>query len=170
LKDLLKRRSQRLLLFAFIDGGLRGDDGSGRLPALTFASGLDRLRLISWGIVMGMTRLAVSIFVLSAVIGFGVASQAADEKPQEFVVCKSSKSVRTLSITRDTPSATAKTGASSCKVTYTKLGVPEMVGEHTASASCHSILDHVKARLENSKWNCKQVSATMTTSAEISRQ
>ncbi len=119
---------------------------------------------------MGMTRLAVAIFVLGTVIGFGIAAQAADEKAQEFVVCKSSKAVRTLSITRDTPSATAKTGSSSCKVTYTKLGVAETVGEHTSDSSCHSILDHVKGRLENSKWNCKEVSATMTTSSEVSRQ
>lgn len=119
---------------------------------------------------MYTTRLAITVFIAGTVIGFGVSAFAADEKAQEFVVCKHSKAVRTLSITPDTPSAAAQTRTSSCKVTYTKAGVPEMVGQHTSSLSCHSILDHVKERLENSNWNCKQVSATMTTSSEVSRQ
>jgi hypothetical protein len=117
---------------------------------------------------MYKARLAVTIFVLGAALGFSLSAHAsaADLKAEEFVVCKSSKAVRTLSITPDA----SKSGQKTCKVTYTKAGVPETVGEHTTNSSCHSILDHVKERLENSKWNCKEVSATMTTSIEVLTQ
>lgn len=111
-----------------------------------------------------MTRLAVAIFVFGAILGVSLSAHAADEKASEFVVCKHEKAVRTLSITPDENEA----GASTCKVTYTKAGVPETVGEHTTKSSCHSILDHVKTTLESSKWDCKSVgSATVTTSPAV---
>jgi len=113
---------------------------------------------------MYMTRLAVAIFVFGALIGISLSAHAADEKASEFVVCKSAKAVRTLSIT---PDANAS-GESTCKVTYTKGGVSEEVGEHKTKSSCHSILAHVQNTLENSKWNCKSVGrATVTTSSAV---
>lgn len=116
-----------------------------------------------------MNRLFVMASVLAAsVLTMGSVAFAADEKPDQFVVCKSAKAVRTLSVMPET-----KTGAStaSCKVTYTKGGVAETVGEHTNKSNCKSILAHVQTQLENSKWNCRNVStATTTTSAEVSRQ
>jgi hypothetical protein len=66
-----------------------------------------------------------------------------------------------LSITPDQKSST-------CKVTYTKGGVAETVGEHTTKSSCKSILSSVQSTLENSKWNCKTVGkATVTTSSAV---
>lgn len=108
-----------------------------------------------------MKRLGLVVLM----VGFGFAARATDEKPAEYVVCKSAKAVRTLSIT-----PTSRNGASTCKVTYTKGGVAEMVGEHTNKASCGSILNHVKESLVDSKWNCRNVSATVTTSSEVSVQ
>jgi hypothetical protein len=113
---------------------------------------------------MYMTRLAVAVFVFGAVVGVSLSAFAADEKASDFVVCKSAKSVRTLSITPDQNAS----GSSTCKVTYTKGGVAETVGEHTTKSSCKSILSHVQSTLEGSKWNCKSVgSATVTTSSAV---
>ncbi len=107
------------------------------------------------------TRMTVAILVFC----FGAFAQAADEKASEFVICKSSKAVRTLSVTPD-----SKNGSATCKVTYTKAGIAETVGEHTNKASCHSIFDHVRESLQDSKWNCRNVSASITTSPEVSKQ
>lgn len=113
---------------------------------------------------MNRARLAVAVFVFGAVLGGSLSAFAGDEKASDFVVCKSAKTVRTLSITPDQNSS----GASTCKVTYTKGGVSETVGEHTTKSSCKSILMSVQTTLENSKWNCKSVgSATVTTSAAV---
>ena len=112
-----------------------------------------------------MTRFFAALLVLIGALILSTKTFAGDVKPAEFVVCKSAKSVRTLSVTPD-----SKSGTATCKVTYTKGGVSETVGEHTTKASCKSILDHVKGTLENSNWNCRNVSATVTTSAEVSRQ
>jgi hypothetical protein len=111
-----------------------------------------------------MTRLAVAIFVFGTVMGASLSARASDEQASDFVVCKSAKTVRTLSITPDQNAA----GTSTCRVTYTKGGVSETVGEHTTKSSCKSILAQVQTTLENSKWNCKSVgSATVTTSTAV---
>jgi hypothetical protein len=148
----LKRRSRWLLLFAFLP--------SHCVPKLAL---LD-CALIQGGKSMYMTRLAAAVFVFGAMLGISLSAFAGDEKASDFVVCKSAKSVRTLSITGDQNNS----GASTCKVTYTKGGVPETVGEHTTKSSCKSILAHVQSTLENSKWNCKSVgAATVTTSSAV---
>ena len=111
-----------------------------------------------------MNRLAVAVLVFGAIAGLSMPAFAGDEKASDFVVCKSAKTVRTLSITPDANTA----GTSTCKVTYTKNGVPETVGQHTTKSSCKSILAQVQSTLENSKWNCKSVgSATVTTSSAV---
>jgi hypothetical protein len=104
-------------------------------------------------------------FALVALVAVGFTSfaQAADQKASEFVLCKNkAKNVRTLRVMGD---------AKNCKVTYSKGGVEEQVGEHSSKESCSSIVDRMKETLQSSNWNCKEVgTATVTTSSEVSRQ
>lgn len=111
-----------------------------------------------------MSRVFVAI-VVGAVLGFSVVSRAeTDQKAAAFVLCKNKKDVRTIRVTSDSKSA-------NCTTTYSKGGVDEVVGMNRSVDACRSILDSVRSNLENSNYNCRNVSnATTTTSAEVSRQ
>ncbi|RYZ76373.1 MAG: hypothetical protein EOP05_05235 [Proteobacteria bacterium] len=110
-----------------------------------------------------MLRLAVIALVAFVVSNFSSLAHAADQKASEFVLCKNkAKNVRTLRVMGDTKN---------CKVTYSKGGAEENVGEHTSKESCSSIVDRMKDTLQASNWKCKEVTtATVTTSSEASRQ
>lgn len=103
-----------------------------------------------------VTSIAFSVTLVSS------QAQAADQKASEFVLCKNkAKNVRTLRVMGENKN---------CKVTYSKGGAEEQVGEHSAKESCSSIVDRMKDTLQAADWKCKEVSATVTTSSEVSRQ
>jgi hypothetical protein len=78
--------------------------------------------------------------------------QAADQKPLKYVLCKSNqKMVRTIRITPETSQN------SKCRVTYSKTGVDEVVGQSGNMNDCNSILKNIQDNLAQSQWNCKNV-------------
>lgn len=107
-----------------------------------------------------LALIATSAFLMAAVSS---SAFAADQKASEFVLCKNSaKNVRTLRVMGENKN---------CKVTYSKGGAEEQVGEHSAKESCSSIVDRMRDTLQAANWKCKEVSsATVTTSTEVSRQ
>ena len=107
-----------------------------------------------------MLKVAVAFLLM----GFSFSAWAQDQQASAFVLCKSKKAVRTIRVMADVKKET-------CTTTYSKGGVDEVVGQNRDVGQCKSILDKVRDNLENSKWNCREVSkATMTTSSEASRQ
>lgn len=76
---------------------------------------------------------------------------AADQKPLKYVLCKNNqKTVRTIRITPEKSDA-------SCKVTYSKTGVDEVVGQSRSVSDCKTILQKIQDNLASSDWNCKNV-------------
>jgi len=107
----------------------------------------------------------VRLFLAIAVLGLSVSAIAeTDQKAAAFVLCKNKKDVRTIRVTNDKKS-------DNCTTTYSKGGVDEVVGMNRSTTACRSILDTVRSNLENSHYNCRDVSsATTTTSSEVSHQ
>ncbi|MEK7357212.1 MAG: hypothetical protein AAB250_12235 [Bdellovibrionota bacterium] len=105
------------------------------------------------------------VFIALAVLGLSSVSFAqSDQKATAFVLCKNKKDVRTIRVNSDSKKE-------NCTTTYSKGGVDEVVGMNRNVQACRSILDSVRSNLENSNYNCRDVSsATTTTSPEVSRQ
>lgn len=100
----------------------------------------------------------IAVFVI--LVGFSV--EAADQAATAFVLCKNKKTVRSIRITPG--------GEKHCRVTYTKGGTDELIGQARTLGGCQSILKNVQENLQESSWKCRDVkSAAVSYSSEITR-
>jgi hypothetical protein len=103
-----------------------------------------------------------ALFFVGILVAGNVAFAGVDQKASTFVLCKNNKTVRTIRVSPENQS---------CKVTYSKQGIDEVVGTNRSLTSCKSLVANIKSNLEASKWNCREVStATVTTSSEVIAQ
>ncbi len=83
----------------------------------------------------------------------------ADQAASTLVLCKNQKTVRSLRITPEKDKE--------CKVTYSKTGVDETIGQARSLEGCQTIVQNVQKNLEASDWKCRSVgNATISTSNE----
>jgi hypothetical protein len=100
----------------------------------------------------------VSVLLLS-IAASEIVRATVDQRATAFVLCKNQKTVRTIRVTPDAKQ-------DNCTITYSKNGEDETVGSNRSLNSCKSILAKIRDNLENSNWNCRDVSkATLTTSS-----
>lgn len=96
------------------------------------------------------------------VLTFSVGAGAAvDQKANSYVLCKNQKNVRTIRVTND------EKQKGSCVVTYSKAGIDEIVGTNRNLEGCKSVLKGIQNNLEASKWNCRNVEASLTVSSDV---
>ncbi len=108
-------------------------------------------------------KLALAAFAL--VCGTSMV-HAADQKPLKYVLCKNNqKVVRTIRITPE------NTATANCRVTYSKTGLDEVVGQSRSMNDCKTILQNIQDNLASSEWNCKSVgNASISYSNAVSAQ
>ncbi len=96
----------------------------------------------------------IGVFYLSAQLTLAV-----DQAASTFILCKNQKTVRSLRITPEKDKE--------CKVTYSKTGVDETIGQARSMQGCRTIVQNVQRNLEASDWRCRSVgSAAITTSGD----
>ncbi len=92
------------------------------------------------------------VLFVAAMVSLSGLARAAEQKPLKYVLCKNNqKMVRTIRITPE------NTAAATCKVTYSKTGMDEVVGQSRSASDCNSILKNIQDNLASSQWNCKNV-------------
>ncbi|MGZ3723772.1 MAG: hypothetical protein ACXVA9_12605 [Bdellovibrionales bacterium] len=101
------------------------------------------------------------IFILLILSGFAGVHASADEATSEnkaYWLCKHRKEVRTIRVHIDDKNI--------CATYYSKEGTEKVVGSGKNHESCLSFLNSIKANLEKSNWNCRDITDTKITSLE----
>jgi hypothetical protein len=118
--------------------------------------------MFNW-VCQSMVSLGCAVVALSLVSV--VSSAGIDQKAAAYVLCKNQKNVRTIRVTTDPNQNDV------CSITYTKGGLDEVVGANRNLSACKSILQSIRANLEDSNWNCRNISkAGVSTSSEAVKQ
>ena len=103
------------------------------------------------------------IFASSLLVGFP--ASALEQKPLAYVLCKNGGSVRPIHIT---PGGHPDI---ECKVSYSKVGVEQVVGQSRSLAGCKSILKNIQNNLEASNWKCRApTSASISYGSDVTVQ
>ncbi len=93
-----------------------------------------------------MIKLYISIlFLLISIPSFAVKKL----EPVEYILCKHAKMVRTIHITTD--------DGKNCATTYTKAGVPRIVGTGVSLKGCIGFVENIRGNLEEANWKCRPV-------------
>lgn len=84
----------------------------------------------------------------------------AAEKPEEFILCRNAKTVRTIRVQK----SQEKNGE--WVTLYTKSGVDKVVGTGYSLESNVKIAGNIKRNLEEAGWRCRNVNETAVSNVE----
>lgn len=90
---------------------------------------------------------------------FLTAAEAAIEKSEAYVMCRSQKTVRTIRVEIDKDKK-------ECRTVYTKGGIDKEVGNAKNTNSCVGFMKNIRTNLEGASWNCREVPSAQITRAE----
>ena len=103
---------------------------------------------------------ALLLLTMSFLIGTvaTAAELSTDVENKAYWLCKHRKDVRTIRVQIDDKGI--------CSTYYSKLGSEKLVGSGRNHESCLTFLNSIKANLEKSNWNCRDISDTKITSLD----
>ena len=85
-------------------------------------------------------------------------STATESTQKAYWLCKNRKQVRTIRVHIDDKNI--------CSTIYSKDGAEKTVGSGRNHESCMGFMNSIRANLEKSNWNCRDISDTKITSLE----
>jgi hypothetical protein len=80
------------------------------------------------------------------------------ETRPSYIICKNNNLVRTVRIEKT---------AHSCKTTYTKNGVDNVVGRSRTESLCSDVLDKIRENLESASWQCKDITKSRVSTSAL---
>jgi hypothetical protein len=107
---------------------------------------------------MAMRYLFSICLILSTVAGARASAETSSGTDKAYWLCKHRKEVRTIRVHIDEKNI--------CSTVYSKEGAEKIVGSGHNHESCIGFLNSIKANLEKSNWNCRDISDTKITSLE----
>jgi hypothetical protein len=102
-----------------------------------------------------MVRFTALLIVLFLSPCLFAADQATEVDNKAYWLCKHRKEVRTIRVQIDDKGI--------CSTFYSKAGDEKRVGSGKNHDSCFNFLNSIKANLEKSNWNCRDIADTKIT-------